>query len=263
MHSGGLVVLAPGVHLTAWFDLPSVGRPRIVAGDPAAAPCLEVEVEVEVEADGWSVATLPGLLGSALGGHLVLAPVGRDGPLIDVVVGPAVSAADAPNTMRLSLHAPQLPERVLHDVAARDDAGGLVPVAPHAVYHRRSWSDFGLAHVTDTHVARRIDSFSRLLTEAGRSVAATDLVNWNDRFRGFVRFANQLHAEGVLDLVIVTGDCYDYIHDDDDDPAGGGNAQFLRRGRPCSRTPTLLACRPRPSGSSSTTRSASRPTRIR
>ncbi|HYN66036.1 MAG TPA: metallophosphoesterase [Ornithinibacter sp.] len=226
-HRGGVVLQAPGVRLTAWFDLPSVGRPGIVSGDPAVAPFGEVEVEAT--GDGWSVATLPAVVGSALSGRLALAPVGGDGPVVDVVVGPAVSDAAAPEGVRLPLHAPQLPERVLHDVVVRDDTGGLVPVAPHAVYHRRSWSDFGLAHVTDTHVARRIDSFRRLLTEAGRAAAAAGLVNWNDRFRGFVRFANQLHGQGVLDVVIVTGDCYDYIHEDDDDPAGGGNAEFLRQ----------------------------------
>ena len=36
-------------------------------------------------------------------------------------------------------------------------------------------------------------------------------------------------AEDVLDVVIVTGACYDYIREDDDDPEGGGNAEFLRR----------------------------------
>jgi hypothetical protein len=227
MHHGGVVVQAPGVQLTARFDLPPVGRPGIVAGDPAGTPFAEVEVEVI--GDGWSVATLPGIVGSALSGRLALAPVGGAGPVVDVVVGPALPDPGAPEVVRLPLYAPQLPERVLHDVVVRDDAGGLVPVAPHAVYHRRSWSDFGLAHVTDSHVARRIDSFGRLLTEAGRAAAAAGLVNWNDRFRGFVRFANQIHAEGVLDIVIVTGDCYDYIREDDDDPAGGGNAQFLRQ----------------------------------
>ena len=227
MYRGGVVVEAPGVRLTAWFDLPAVGRPGIVAGDPAVAPFAAVEVEAS--GDGWSVATLPTVLGPALSGRLVLAPVDGDGSVVDVVVGSSEAAPDAPAVVRLPLRAPDLPERVLHDVVVRDDAGGLAPIAPHAVYHRRSWSDFSLAHVTDTHVARRIDSFRRLLTEAGRPAAAAGLVNWNDRFRGFVRFANQLHAQGVLDVVVVTGDCYDYIREDDDAPEGGGNAEFLRQ----------------------------------
>ena len=89
LHRGGVVVEAPGVRLTAWFDLPPVGRPGIVAGDPAVAPFAAVEVEAT--GDGWSVAGLPDLVGPALSGHLVLAPVGGDGSVVDVVVGSAAS----------------------------------------------------------------------------------------------------------------------------------------------------------------------------
>ena len=55
-------------------------------------------------------------------------------------------------------------ERVLYDVSLADGPA----VAPHAVYFRREWRTFGLAHVTDTHVARRIDLFRTHLIEAGR-----------------------------------------------------------------------------------------------
>ena len=227
VHRGGVVVDAPGVRLTAWFELPPLARPRMVSGDPAASPAFVVEVEAT--GDGWTVETLPTLVGAALTPRLALAPVPSGGPAVEVQVGPATAGSTGADAVRLPVLAAGLPERVLHDVVVRDDAGGLVPVAPHAVYHRRSWSDFGLAHVTDTHVARRIDRFRGLLRDAGRVAAASSLVNWNDRFRGFVRFANHLHSIGVLDLVVVTGDCYDYIHEDDDDPAGGGNAEFLRQ----------------------------------
>ena len=39
------------------------------------------------------------------------------------------------------------------------------------------------------------------------------MVSFNDRFRGFVKYANRLHEQGVLDLIVVTGDLYDYIHE--------------------------------------------------
>ena len=55
------------------------------------------------------------------------------------------------------------------------------------------------------------------------------MYNWNDRFRGFVRYANYLHGIGVLDIVIATGDVCDYLFEDDDDLDGGGNAEFLRQ----------------------------------
>ena len=35
--------------------------------------------------------------------------------------------------------------------------------------------------------------------------------------------------EGLLDVIVATGDQYDYLFEDDDDPAGGGNAAFMRR----------------------------------
>ena len=79
------------------------------------------------------------------------------------------------------------------------------------------------------HVARRIDTFRGLLEAAGRPNAAAKMFNWNDRFRGFVRYANFLHASGVLDVIVATGDLYDYILESDDPPAEGGNAAFLRR----------------------------------
>ena len=79
------------------------------------------------------------------------------------------------------------------------------------------------------HVARRIDSFRVTLEALGRTDAAARMFNWNDRFRGFVRYANQLHDEGVLDVIVATGDLYDYLFERGDDRAGGGNAEFLRR----------------------------------
>ena len=102
-------------------------------------------------------------------------------------------------------------ERQLYDIALRADDGSWRVVAPHAVYFRSQWSDFGLAHITDTHVARRIDRFREALVSAGMADGAERMINWNDRFRGFVRFANQLHAAGDLDLIVATGDLVDYL----------------------------------------------------
>jgi hypothetical protein len=48
-----------------------------------------------------------------------------------------------------------LGERQLYDVALAGDSGWQT-VALHAVHHRGTWADFGLAHITDTHVVRRI-----------------------------------------------------------------------------------------------------------
>ena len=122
-----------------------------------------------------------------------------------------------------------LEHRVLYDVVALADGGQWTVIAPHAFYARADWEDFGIAHITDMHVARRIDSFRTTLETLGRTEAAARMFNWNDRFRGFVRYANQLHDEGVLDVIVATGDLYDYLFEHGDDHAGGGNAEFLRQ----------------------------------
>ena len=101
-------------------------------------------------------------------------------------------------------------------------------MAPHAVYYRSTWHDFGLAHITDVHVARRIDRFRPTLYSIGRPEAAARMYNWNDRFRGFIRYANYLHGIGALDVILATGDLYDYQFEYDDDVNGQGNALFLR-----------------------------------
>jgi predicted MPP superfamily phosphohydrolase len=120
-----------------------------------------------------------------------------------------------------------LRERQLYDVALAADTGWRT-VAPHAMYYRRVWHDFGIAHITDAHVARRIDRFRPTLYNLGRPEAAARMYNWNDRFRGFVRYANYLHDIGALDVILATGDMYDYQFEYDDDGNGQGNALFLR-----------------------------------
>ena len=223
IHEGGLVASAPGVTLTAWFNLPPIARPTILSGEPASRPAFSIDVDAE--GDGWTVAELPGIVDAALAGRVGLTPLGG-GDTATLSVGAAQGGIG--ESTRLPVFASALAERVLHDVTVRTDSGATVPVAPHAVYYRRAWSDFGLAHITDMHVARRIDLFRGLLREARRPLAAAAMVNWNDRFRGFVKYANYLHGLGALDVIVATGDLFDYIHEEDDDPDGGGNALFLR-----------------------------------
>ena len=119
-------------------------------------------------------------------------------------------------------------DRTLYDVALLADLGGWRRVAPHAVYFKRTWDAFGIVHATDIHVSKRNDRFKGLLDLSDRPDAAARVYNYNNRFRGFVRYANYLHAIGALDVILSTGDQYDYIFEDGDDPALGGNAAFLR-----------------------------------
>lgn len=69
-----------------------------------------------------------------------------------------------PDIYGISVSGPSLHERQLYDVAVLAEGNQWRVIAPHAVYHRRTWTDFGIAHNTDVHVARRIDTFRGLLS---------------------------------------------------------------------------------------------------
>lgn len=102
------------------------------------------------------------------------------------------------------------------------------PIAPHCLYARSDWEHFGLAHITDVHVSRRIEEYRAKLRATGVAEAdVAQLVNWNDAFRDFIRYANHLHATGRLDVIIATGDLVDYVREIDDHPAGPGNFGFF------------------------------------
>lgn len=224
VHPDHLQIAHPDGGVRIDLALPMIGRPHIPSG--AGGACLPASsVRASGPAPGEHVADL---VSDFLTDRLVLVPTGG-GTAISVAEVTPVGLTTAEGEVRFeAVVRADLPERTLLDVCLRLDDGSTVALAPHAVYHRDSWEDFGLVHVTDTHVARRIDSFRGILRELGRDGAAERMVNWNDRFRGFVRFANQLHDDGHLDILVGTGDLYDYIHEHDDDPAGPGNAGFLR-----------------------------------
>ena len=221
VHENGFALAGEGVSATGWWGFLGIGRPVIVSGDPASSMGLHLRGRrrgagglAGGESLGWCAA--PSRTGScwrrtAVGGtpvELVVAPA-EDGPGGRIVV---------------PVTAPAMAERVLYDVAV--SAGPTV--APHAVYFRREWRDFGLAHITDTHVARRIDQFRQFMVDAGRPESAAAMVNFNDRFRGFVKYANRLHEQGVLDVIVVTGDLYDYIHENLLEPGPNMNPELLR-----------------------------------
>ncbi len=208
------------------LTLPKLGRPYFPAGsDPQVQilPSAAMTVIVAPGTDADAVAA------GSYGGRLALAAVGG-GDTVPVSLGPARragTAADGSDVWHVPLLASPA-ERQLYDVSHEVTEHVWQTLAPHAVYFRRSWTDFGIAHLTDPHVARRADRFGQILRDLGHMAAAERVVNVNDRFRGFVRFANAVHAAGELDLLVATGDLVDYLFESDDDPAGLGNAGFLR-----------------------------------
>ena len=236
-----------GPSCTLRFSFPPLGRPALIQQQPnGAAPLQDVMRRV-----GGLVEELPPtsqkLIMQAVAESMALRATGTQQVLPLKVVGkPEVSRVPIPgrrglppttvtlNTERLAGPVDLGPasgglvSRTLYDVVVKTDAGQWHAVAPHAYYARNTWSDFGLAHITDIHVARRIDSYRGRLRAAGRTESAQRLNSPNDNFRDFIAYANHLHASGLLDAIIATGDLVDHVFDDYETPPSGGNFAFLR-----------------------------------
>jgi hypothetical protein len=236
----GLTVNGAAGEVVVTFDFPMLGRPSIPMGTSASMSPFDPGT-ITFRLGDWQLADLAPLIQRVLAGRLSLVATGHAAIRVPLSIGPAalvtperkpeasVAGVMNPAVFGLSVTAAGLQERQLYDVAILADGDQWRVVAPHALYHRAAWTTFGVAHITDMHVARRIDRFRGLLVQAGHAEAAQRLYNWNDRFRGFVRYANHLHGIGVLDVIVATGDLYDYLFEDDDDTTGGGNAAFLRQ----------------------------------
>lgn len=213
--------------VSASFAFPALGRPHFSDGGGAFGPFPPALPATAITVPSWptplGLAGVDGIVTGALTGHIGFQPTGGGEVLPATVEG----GFDLGTLGRGYVATSALTPRTLYDVVVRGRDGAWHVVAPHAIYHKDSWADFGLIHVTDTHVARRIDGFRGALRGLGLTEAADRFINWNDRFRGFVRYANRLHDEGELDLLVATGDLFDYQYEVDDDPAGTGNAGFF------------------------------------
>ncbi|MDQ1280931.1 MAG: hypothetical protein QG670_2194 [Thermoproteota archaeon] len=83
----------------------------------------------------------------------------------------------------------------------------------HSVYiHDKNWSDFSFIHATDSHIAWRNDFIKQLVQEAMGQKYAAFFINFNENFRDFIKYANQLHRQDECDFIVLTGDLVDYIH---------------------------------------------------
>jgi len=207
-----------------------IGLPNIAIGDATSASVFEAKA-ITFQIGGWPLDALMISLRSAFANRLALLPTGAAPSPVALELGVPVVVKGASSGVQATHGVPAsaaMQERQLYDISVRADNGAWHAVAPHAVYYRASWHDFGIAHVTDIHVARRIDYFPGRLEAAGRPGSAQNMANWNDRFRGFIRYANYLHGIGVLDVILATGDIIDYLFEDDDEESGGGNALFAR-----------------------------------
>lgn len=132
-----------------------------------------------------------------------------------------------------------LPDRTLFNIVLKLPNGRLVTLGMHAVYTKASWSDFGLMHATDTHVAERCDRYHRVMIQKGRTEALRHYNNYNEAFRSLIRKANELHDQGQLDAIAITGDLVDYQFEDGkgEDKTGGNFAFFEKLVRGAVKSP--------------------------
>jgi hypothetical protein len=222
------------------LSLPRLGRPALWdPGAPASTP-LPIAIECTTSADVLEHLRQAGrssLFTELWQGRLVLKRV----------VAPGAPEEEIPIECRLGLlpneeyfkpigplhcFLPQgasLAERALYDVwFRRSDGRKDVRIAPHAIYSKSSWEDFGFAHATDIHVSRRLEKVRQRLTELNQTEGSKEFHNYNDAFRDFIRYANHLHDLNLIDLIIATGDLVDYEFEQGENLNGGGNFAFFK-----------------------------------
>jgi hypothetical protein len=219
---------------------PQLGRPALVAGK--AGDDLPIAIEFTADAEPWQrllkkaggkaddAATM---LAELWAGRLFLRMV-RDREIAVVLrVDPGRPEPDGLGVrvrVRCSLpDSERLRDRTLYDLALRLPHGRFHTLAPHALYARRDWQNFGFIHATDLHVSRRVEAFRSSLRAAGQARSVRVMTNPNDSLRALIRYANALHARGQVDFILATGDLVDYVFENDDPRTGGGNFSFLQR----------------------------------
>jgi hypothetical protein len=106
-------------------------------------------------------------------------------------------------------------DRSLYNIAVRLPNGSAAAIGLHAIYAKKDWQNFGILHATDIHITGRADAIFFALRSLGRNESAEAFNNMNDEFRDFIRYANHLHDQGLIDLIVATGDLVDYQFEGD------------------------------------------------
>ena len=210
-----------------------IGRPHIATG---AAPAL-LAAAVRFGGGHHDLSALGPVVQAALAGRVGLVPTGEQATPVPLAVGPVeVVEPERPTGVGGVVIAAvygvplsgSLGERQLYDVALAGD-GGWRTVAPHAVYHRRTYGPTSAWPTSPTPTSPGGSTrFRPTLYDLGRPEAAARMLQLERPLPGFIRYANYLHGIGALDVILATGDMYDYQFEYDDDGNGQGNALFLR-----------------------------------
>src|SRR5262249_55738383 len=156
-------------------------------------------------------------------GHLVLSPVGGGK---DLGLWPGDVNTNSMTSLQtgisISVSITEPPEdSKLYDIHVVPPTGNRYNLSPHCVYAKKSWDNFGLLHATDIHLSLRNQNMRAALQRAGMTDAAQHYANCQECFRDFIRYANHLHALGLADAVLATGDLIDYVAEPGDNQYTG------------------------------------------
>lgn len=126
----------------------------------------------------------------------------------DTPFNPTINTYTAPISLNGTIKANKLYDIILKF------PGRTHSIAPHSIYVKDDWENFHFIHLTDTHVSRRLDAFRKFFRDRSMEDAVRNFNNFNDNFREFIQYANSLHRQGKLDLIMLTGDLVDYCFED-------------------------------------------------
>lgn len=226
-----------------WLQLssPLIGNPGVVQTDLSDLP-------IKYTIPKGSFDLLGGLAGlnKLLSGRIVLRQVRENARITllkidrftetnNLLFGKKIILYMAANNLKVGSRFDHSPK--LYDLVCKNESSTFYNLSPHCIYTRKNWDNFGLLHVTDIHVSRRIDGFKSKLKEAKNKFpshtqiidpAISELNNWNNGFRDFIRYANAMYKKGIVDGVLATGDLIDYLFETGENKHGGGNFKFFR-----------------------------------
>ena len=218
--------------VTCRFYPPLLGRPMIVSQREGEPLRLAGMLKWHLPGDLLSriLQSQPDLFERALAGF-ALQRVGTAGASGLVMLQPQREEPPDGEFLDVTLVAGpgSLADRTLYNVVLHLPEQGTFEIGPHALYSKSTWDNFGMVHATDLHVSRRTEDFRRKLREAGMTEGAKKFNNFNDGLRLLISHANSLHQAGKLDLIVVTGDVTDYVHERDDNRNGGGNFAYFEQ----------------------------------
>ncbi len=228
----------PNSTLVRTLNVPLLGNPRILnprETDSSRFPGLAVWPEVSRETYETLTAWRPSVFAEIWRGRLALRPVlapNRARPLLPMADTGVRKFNESPVSssvgVMLEIQAgtpQQLTDGTLYDLVVRLPGNQTAVAAPHAYYAAAEWKNFGILHITDLHISLRNERFRDQLLALGRPAAAAGYANFQDSLRAFNTYANRLHAKGLADVVLATGDLVDYVFEEGQ--GTGGNFFFL------------------------------------